>query len=373
MMIKIGTITYQGAQNFGSVLQTYALQEFICNLIKDKKEEYIYKVINFRTDCQKELYSVYKKNNKIQNIIKNIFAFKYHKSLNQKKYKFELFLKNFINLTKEVNCSGEILQFSQFFDYYISGSDQIWNVRATDFEDEYFLNFVKSGHKISYAASMGPLDINWNDYGKQKYSDLLNEYDSISVREIGTAEKVEFLIGKKPEINIDPTFLLNKEDWRKIESDANYNNGKYILLYCLEPSKEQLEIAKAISKKLRLPILITKYNNKNDIINGFIKKYDSGPLDFLSYVDNATLVLSSSFHGTAFSMIYNKPFYVFNGMKDSRISSILKIADIEDRPIDSLADIKKVSLDPVDFTTVNEIIKKEQARSKGYFIKALEL
>ena len=132
-------------------------------------------------------------------------------------------------------------------------------------------------------------------------------------------------------------------------------------------------MAKAISKKLKLPILVTRYNNKNDMINNFVKKYNSGPLDFLSYIDNAALVLSSSFHGTAFSMIYNKPFYVFNGMKDSRISSILKIAGIEDRSIESIKDIDRVNLKSIDFSFVNEIIKNEQEKSKAYLQQALEI
>lgn len=372
-MIKIATITFHGAYNFGSVLQTFALQEFVKDLYKSHNKSCEYSVINFRTEFQKSFYSIYKPWKNSKNIFKNIVAFNYFKVLKQKQIKFEKFLNEYVNLTDEVKNSEEIKKFSKNFDFYISGSDQIWNVRATDFEDEYYLDFVKSGKKISYAASMGPLDIDWNKYGVEKYRNLLNMYSSISVRETGTVDKVKFLIGKEPEVNIDPTFLLKKEEWQKIESNANYNDGQYILLYCLEPSKEQLAMAKAISKKLNLPIVVTKYNNKNDIINTFVKKYDSGPCDFLSYIDNAALVLSSSFHGTAFSMIYNKPFYVFNGMKDSRISSILKIAGIEERSIESITDIDRVTLDDVDFTAINEIIKKEQEKSRKYLVNALEL
>lgn len=372
-MTKIGTVTFHGAQNFGSVLQTYALQEYVTNLYKQNGKECCYNVINFRTEYQKGLYSVYKSAKNPKNLLKNLIAFKYRKFLREKHNKFESFLNDFVNLTDEVKDNEEISRFANSFDYYISGSDQIWNVRASDFEDEYYLNFVKNGKKITYAVSMGPLDIDWDKYGKDKYKTFIEEYSSISVREKGTAEKVRRLIGEEPRVNVDPTFLLDKKDWQKIQSDANYNDGKYILLYCLEPSKEQLNMAKAISKKLNLPILVTRYNNKNDMINGFVKKYDSGPLDFLSYIDNAALVLSSSFHGTAFSMIYNKPFYVFNGMGDSRISSILKIAGIEDRSIETVEDIERVSLEPVDFAVVNQIIDEEKEKSKAYLIDALDL
>lgn len=372
-MTKIGTITFHGAQNFGSVLQAYALQEFVESLYAEAGKDCLYNVINYRTEFQKSFYSIYKSVKSPKNIIKNAVAFRYNSDLKVKNQRFEDFLSNYINLTDEVSKADELEKFASAFDFYISGSDQIWNVRASDFESAYYLDFVKSGKKLSYAASFGPLKIDWSIYNKEKYSVLLSQYSDISVRETGSADNVKELTGSNCEVNIDPTFLLAKEQWKSIQSGANYNDGKYILLYCLEPSKEQLSMAKAISKELNLPILVTRYNNKNDMINGFVKKYDCGPLDFLSYIDNAALVLSSSFHGTAFSMIYNKPFYVFGGMKDSRISSILKIANIEDRSIESFGDVERVSLDTVDFSVVNEIICNEREKSKNYLKNALEI
>lgn len=372
-MTKIGTITFHGAHNFGSVLQTYALQEFVKDLYAEAGKDCIYNVINYRTKFQKSFYSIYKSVKNPKDIIKNAVAFKHCSALKVKSQKFEDFLSNHINLTKVVSKADELEKFASAFDFYISGSDQIWNVRASDFESAYYLDFVKSGKKLSYAASFGPLKIDWSVYNKEKYSDLLSQYSAISVRETGSADNVKELTGSNCEVNIDPTFLLTKEQWRKVQSDANYNDGKYILLYCLEPSKEQLSMAKSISKKLNLPILVTRYNNKNDMINGFVKKYDCGPLDFLSYIDNAALVLSSSFHGTAFSMIYNKPFYVFGGMKDSRISSILKIAGIEDRSIEKYEDVDRVNLEKVNFSVVNDFIGLERQRSKEYLFNSLNI
>lgn len=372
-MTKIGTVTFHGAQNFGSVLQTYALQEFVTSLYNEVGQDCDYKVINYRTDFQKSFYSIYKSVKNPKNVIKNAVAFKHSPALKIKNQKFEDFLANYINLTDEVSKANELEKFGSVFDYYISGSDQIWNVRASDFESAYYLDFVENGKKISYAASFGPLKIDWNLYDKDKFSSLLSEYSAISVREKGSQERVRELTDCDCDINVDPTFLLTKEQWKSIQSDADYNDGRYILLYCLEPSREQLNMAKAISEKLSLPILVTRYNNKNDMINGFVKKYDCGPLDFLSYIDNAALVLSSSFHGTAFSMIYNKPFYVFNGMKDSRISSILKIAGIEDRSIEKNEDVDRVNLESIDFSVVNKIIDLERQRSKEYLFNSLNI
>ena len=258
-------------------------------------------------------------------------------------------------------------------DYYISGSDQIWNVRAKDFLLSYYLDFVKVGRKLSYAASFGPLEIEWDKLDKNKIAKLLNQYDNISVREQGSLKNVEILTKQVGEIHVDPTLLLTKEQWRKVQSNIKSGLGKYILLYCLEPTKEQLKIANAISRKLELPILVLRYNNKNDMFNSYIKKYDSGPRDFLAYIDNAALVLSSSFHGTVFSIIYHKPFYVFNGMNDNRISTLLTKTNMVDRSISKIEDIERISLISPDEQIIENVLERERNKSKSYLRRALEI
>lgn len=370
-MKKIGTLTFHRAQNYGSILQTYALQKFICNMALYKNEEIDYKVVDIRPETQKDLYSIYKRGFNITNIIKNVTAFCYYKKLKEKNEKFDKFLKENINLTDFYDNKDELIKADLKMDYFITGSDQIWNVRSRDFEDYFYLDFVSCAKKISYATSFGPLKIDWEKYDKDKYAKLLSDYSYISAREKGSAENVIKLIGKEPEIHVDPTFLLDKVEWQKVQSDMNYKNGKYILLYCLEPSKDQLKMVKAISKKLKLPVVITKYNNKNDIFNSFVKKYETGPADFLALIDNASLVLTSSFHGTAFSLIYRKKFYVFNGKTDNRISDILNKTDLLDRSLETINDVDKVDLEIVDFEKTEKFLKEQQEKSFDYLSKAL--
>ncbi len=372
-MKKIGTLTFHRAQNYGSILQTYALQKFVCNIAADKKKEIDYKVVDIRPETQKDLYSIYKKGLSVSNCIKNITAFRYYKKLKLKRERFDEFMKNNIHLTDFYDNKEELVKADLKMDYYITGSDQIWNVRSRDFEDYYYLDFVKDAKKISYAASFGPLKIDFSKYDAGKYAKLLSEYSYISTREKGSAENVVKLIGKEPEIHVDPTFLLDKEEWKKIESASNYKDGKYILLYCLEPSKEQLRMVKLISKKLKLPVVITKYNNKNDIMNSFVKKYETGPADFLALIDNAALVLTSSFHGTAFSLIYRKKFYVFNGKTDNRISDILNKTNLLERSLETLNDVEKVDLEDVDFEMTEQFLNEQREKSYNYLSKALDL
>lgn len=371
-MKKIAVVTFHRAHNFGSVLQTYALQEYIKQIGREVAVDVEYKIIDFYTKKQEELYKVYKSNVNIKNIIKNIFAFFYAKELKQKYEKFDSFIIENIDITKRFLNENELEKDVPNADYYISGSDQIWNVRAKDFSDIYFLNFVNQGKKISYAASFGPLKINWNKYDSKKYISLLQGYDAISVREEGSKRNINYLIEQECSVNVDPTLLLSCDQWRKIQSNANYNKGRYILLYCLEPSKRQLEMTDAISKKLNLPIVVLRYNNRNDMFNSYVKKYDSGPKDFLAYIDHAALVVSSSFHGTAFSLIYHKPFYVFDGIKDNRIFSILKKTDMIDRSIESLSDIERVTLKKPNEKMIDKFIEDECKKTKKYLWRALE-
>lgn len=370
---KVAVVTFHRAHNFGSVLQTYALQEYVKELGKEAGTDIEYTVIDFYTEEQEELYKVYKSGFNIKKFIKNAFVLQNAKALKMKHRKFKDFISENFNVTERYRNTEEVKLNVPLADYYISGSDQIWNVRAKDFADVYYLDFVNQGKKISYAASFGPLKIDWDQYDKQKYTQLLQEYDAISVREQGSADNVEHLTGNQCSINIDPTLLLASEHWRKIQSDVDYKDGQYILMYCLEPSKQQLKMADAISKKLKLPIVILRYNNKNDMFNHYVKKYDSGPKDFLAYIDHAALVLSSSFHGTAFSLIYHKPFYVFNGMKDNRISSILLKTGMTERSLEHFEEIERVTLDKPDDKVIEALLNEERSASRMYLRRALEI
>lgn len=371
--MKITTITFNHAHNHGSMLQTFALQQFVKKLGHTRNVDIDYIVIDYYTSFQQKLYDIFQKGISTKSIIKNCIAILHYAKLKTRHEKFDCFIQTHCQLTKRYCTLQEIANDIPVADVYISGSDQIWNVRSRDFSDAYYLPFVKLGKRISYAASFGPLKIDWDKYHAAKYTSLLSEYQAISVREEGSADNVEQLIGNRPKVHLDPTFMLTADEWRKIQSNANYKDGKYILLYCLEPSKSQIRMAKAISRKLNLPVVVLRYNNKNDWFNPFIHKYDAGPMDFLSYIDHAALVLSSSFHGTAFSLIYHKPFYVFNGLTDNRISSILNNVGLENRSIENIADIAKVSLEAIDAKRIEDFLNKERARSTQYLIDSIGL
>ncbi len=373
-MIKTGTLTFHGAYNYGSVLQTYALQQFVMKLGEEKGIDIDYSVINYRTRVQKELYWQVKRPKTKSNMVKWLMRLPYRKKLKKQAQAFEDFLQRYVHLTDEVD-EHSIAKYAESFDYYISGSDQIFNVRASDFSYRYLLDFTESHNKISYAASLGPLQIDWSKYDKEKYTTDLRKFKNLSLREKKSKAMVDELLGAEDsEIHVDPTLLLSANKWREVQSERNYKNGKYILIYCLEPTKKHLRIAKKLSKALKLPIVCTGYRCKHDYFNSFVKMYDAGPADFLALIDNAAMVLTSSFHGTAFSVIYDKLFWCIDGMSDNRISNLLTMTGLTNNAIteENLPDFKAVS--PLRVSQANaKALEQEKQKSAEYLIKALDL
>ncbi len=373
--MKIATLTFHGAYNYGSVLQTYALQEFVKQIGNKNGFEIDYSVINYRTQIQKELYWQIKPPLTKSNAVKFLMRLPYLKKLNIQAKGFEDFLKQHINLTEEVN-DETIRQYADSFDFFMSGSDQIFNIRSRDFSFRYLLDFTNSGNKISYAASLGPLQIDWQKYDKGTYLKYLSQFKSLSLRELKSKQMVDGLLGTDDsKIHVDPTLLLSADEWRKVQSDYNYKNGKYILFYCLEPTKQHIKIAESLSRQTGLPIVCTGYRCKYDYFNPFVKLYDAGPSDFLSLMDNAEYVLTSSFHGTAFSVIYNKRFWVIDGDKDNRISNLLNLTGLNCNSIslNEIPDISKIELKTASETNAYTALETEKAKSEEYFVKALEL
>lgn len=373
-MYKVATITFHHAYNFGSVLQAYALQEYVKAIGLENGVKIDYRIIDFYSKRQEELYRVYKSDKSAKSLVKNLISFPYAKELKERNKRFENFLKLRCNLTVRYTTEAQLRESYPEADCYISGSDQLWNVRATDFSPAFYLGFLPNNcRRISYAASLGPLPIDWSKYDSEGCKNALAMFSCISVREQGSKDNIAAISDVNCQIHVDPTLLLKEDAWRNIQSDANYMNGKYILLYCLEPSKEQLKMAEAVSDKLRLPIVVLRYNNRNDMFNHFVKKYDSGPEDFLAYIDHAALVLSSSFHGTAFSMIYHKPFYCLHGMKDNRIRSILEMVGAVDRSLETMADVNRISLEKPDGLFIDKMLNIERQKSAEYLRVGLKI
>lgn len=369
-MKKVYTITYHSSYNHGSNLQAYALQKFVTSLSSNID----YKIINLRNYMQKEVYKLPFEKKGFVNFCKKFLYAPYKKDLYERENNYENFQKNYLNLTKEYSCACD---FDDCLDgdYYISGSDQLWNYDALDFDWSYYLNFIKGVKKISYAASFGATKKDFDEKSYNRIKKYLNDYNCISVRDEYSKNLVREFTGVDASVNFDPTMLLKKEDWLSLISDVSYKpDFKYILLYDLKGTKDAYEIAKKLSKLLGIKVIVVKESAKFIWKYNFVKKFSSGPKEFLNLINNAELVISSSFHGTIFSILLQKPFFAVNGSKDMRIRTLLKKVGLEDRSIsiDNILEKYKIIYD-IDYSSVEEKIEVEREKSKEYLMDALDL
>ena len=365
---KTATITFHAAHNYGSNLQAYALQQTILEF------GYENEIINLRTERQKDLYTVFTKRKGLKYVFKNLSHLLYYSPLKRAYNKFEDFINNKLILTKEYRTEEDLEKADLNYDLYVAGSDQIWNPVPADFDWSYYLTFVSKGKKISYAPSFGQLASKGDAETMHRISDALKDFDVMSVREQGAADNIVQLTGVTPQIVLDPTLLLSKEQWLDLVKDKKQLvKGDYIFFYTLFADPRQMTIVKKISKIAGLPVVVSNFSNQYDVFNPFIKRYDAGPLDFLTLIRDAKLVVVSSFHGTAFSILLNVPFFAIDGMSDARISTLLKITGLEEREI-TFSTIKEKckNIYLIDFENVNKRIEVVRKPSIEFLKKSLE-
>lgn len=353
-MKSIGIITINDNNNYGNRLQNYATQEFV-------------KKINVEATTIRNNPTLNTKNKFYLRIAKYIKE-KILKKSNDKseRYnKFSEFNKNIIFSKKNVTPYSKI---KNTYDYFIVGSDQVWNPNFSRLRDVDLLTFANDNQKISFAASFGISELP-ESYDKKVKEELL-KFQAISVREDAGKKIVENLTGRTDiEVLIDPTMLLTAEEWDKVSKrPKQLKTDKYILNYFLGELSEDRK--KEIEK-------IAKENNC-EIINILDKKspfYQTGPSEFLYLEKNAFLICTDSFHSSVFAILYNRPFIVFNRedknvSMNSRIETLIRKFNLENREF--TGKITKENLNH-DYTKAYEILEKEREKSMRFLKKALNI
>lgn len=368
-LTKIFILTFQCALNYGAILQAYALQN-ILNRYGYDAEIYNYRPISIVTpyipQFQKSTISGFlHSNSKIKYFLKiPISMFQFYCLGNMIKINsYKEFYKKYLKLQCIANVPNSII---------VLGSDQIWNPRLTNWDKTYFFsNYPKGNAKvISYAASIG------NDHSTQEELDFLREniknVDCISVRE-ETAQKVLSSICDKPITTVlDPTLLLKSTDieLQRLISDNKY--GKYILLYQMSDDPNTLKICRHISKLLKLKIVeVLAYPFGRHNLNFHKHISTAGPAEFVTLFAHAQYVVTSSFHGTAFSLIFNKQFVtVAHPASGSRQRDLLARIDLSDRVVSS---VDNLPASDIDYSVVNAKLDAERRKSFDFLEKALGL
>ena len=356
--MKAGIVTIKDDTNYGNKLQNYAVQVFLQkNNIKSKTIKNVPNTNN-------------KESNKINYNRKRLKNFIYSIRVNIKlKLKRNIRWKKFKKFSKNINFSKRVFNINNKsiinkYDYFIAGSDQIWNPNFGRLSDFDLLSFAKPQQRIAFSASFGISELPENC--KEKAKNELQKFKAISVREEAGKKIVEELTGREDvQVLIDPTMLLTQEEWDKVSKKPEQleGNKKYILNYFLGKlsDKRKKEIEK-IAKE-----------NDCEIINILDKNspfYQTGPSEFLYLEKNAFLICTDSFHSAVFAILYKKPFIVFdredtNVKMNSRLDTLLKKFKLEDRWFKN--EIKEEQL-KIDYEEAYRIL--EEGRNKvGIFFK----
>lgn len=296
--MKIGVITFHRAVNYGALLQTYALQR-VLNKMNIQNE-----VIDYRCKAIEDRYWRVLKKQSFLSMVKTCILYKRD---SKKRKKFLEFINCNIKLSKNQYLSHEdLISTNNEYDYFITGSDQVWNYNMVGFDEAYFLNFVENGHKkCSYAASLGIQTLP-EEY-HLKYKKLLENFDQISVRENRGKDILSNFINKDIEVVLDPTLLLDKQEWKDIAT-VPYDKD-YILIYIIKWSDSLFEFAYKLSIKTGYKIKYITNGIKKPIRNAeYITT--AGIEEFVGLFLNARYIVTNSFHGTVFSLIMNKDFFL---------------------------------------------------------------
>lgn len=371
----IGILTYHSAYNYGSVLQAYATQ---CVLEKyfDRVE-----IINYRMLEQRKFYDLYRRKYGIRTLVKDLMQLPIHKSRKIRCSKFENFFDRYMRLSTEVSKPEEVYKFWNQYAIIVSGSDQIWNKHSHELENnqwEYMHPYLLKdfpGKKISYASSIA----NTTDEDLKKILPMLRSFDAISMREKNSQEKLSKQLNHKIEHVLDPTFLLDQNDWiRRLGLEIRMEE-KYVLYYSLNgiaPTRERLPIIREYAKERGCKVkVITPFvyvaSVRDDIVEICA---DVGPVDFLNMIYNACFVITDSYHGTILSVNFGKEVYSLcvEGGSEFRKTDILGQLGMERQIIN---DIRKLSAvkDMVDYTEVHEKISTLKNRSLLYLERAFDI
>jgi len=366
---KIGILTFHNAHNYGAVLQAYALKTKLNRMGHETV------VLNYRN---KYIGRNYKKVLHIDFWKRDILPSRWGKVIREIRdvfYGLPEWQKQwqvFEDFTNEKLLDGEKKELTleevaaKDIDVYVLGSDQIWARELTHGMDPaYFGQFAPGKKKISYAASVpnGSVPENEKPYFKQ----YLESLSHISVREEKLAKSLRELTGREIDTVIDPTLLLEKEDYQDLLHEKPLKQRDYVFAYFVVESEVLSRLAKKAAELSGYELVELHYK-KTPTINGENMVFDAGPSEFLTYIRDAKMVITNSFHGTVFSILFQKKFYsVYK--ENGRIENLLGFLGLSDRHIQDESGIRLA--DEIDYGESEARLKEYRQKSVDFLSKAL--
>ena len=363
-MKKVLTITFHRANNYGAMLQTYAMQKVL-------EKKYETQIIDYYAGDVFDDYKLIKPFNKsskkfIASIIKYPFYRRRYKNFQnfRKKLRFTKYYSDVDTLQKDFPVA----------DAYIVGSDQIWNPKITGgLDDAYFLNFGTSKTKrISYAASSGKGEIPL--HLENEFKEKLKRFSAISVREKKLKDYIERISNYKAFLVLDPVLLLTKNDWEKESVNHKIINQKFILVYSVDNSNELFyEVINELARRTGYPIVFFDRVDKSKKMH-YPKKscYNCGPSEFISLLQAAEYVVTTSFHALAMSIIFNKNFFAILSTYPERLVTLVETLELQNRIVKNIESIQELIDTDIDWKKTNKILKRMRENSLEWLYKSIE-
>lgn len=362
--MKIGILTYHRSNNYGALLQAIALRE----VLSDMGHEVSF--IDYWPAYHKHMYAIFSFSlmlslkgfqKKVSYLASCIYRYPYRK---KRKDNFERFIQTYIE--------PYLSSVEETYDIIVHGSDQIWRKQPEikTYNPIYFgKHSICTSKKISYAASMGIISNDKND--KHIIKEYLSNLDTISVREKELRELVTGL-GYDCKICLDPTLLLNNEQWHSLinfePTIPGIISGKYVLHYKLLNNSFDEQAIKEFAKRRDIE-LITLYGDPTKETENKITT--ASPEQMLSLINGAEYVFTSSYHGMVFSILFHKPFYASFSRNVGRAKSLLSDLHLSERLLEPKAPIPQSEC-LIDFSKVDDILKSKRKPSLDYLEKIVK-
>lgn len=359
---RVAIVTFHCSYNYGSVLQAYALQKYVKKHCSDVK------IIDYRSKNYGQYRLVHRRGiiqpgllvDDLKNFKRNL----------KRKRAFWKFISENLELTKKVDYKSDFKGIESQFDTFICGSDQIWNPGCTNGPDPvFYLQFATEDKTtIAYAPSFAQ-----ETFDKETISIIRNFTKNItylSVREKSGQVFLEKICDRKVENVLDPTLLLNRNDYNELLIQTEYSGEKYIFMYMLEAYNQELvSYVAELSKEKKIPIVYISKDDISEIENGR-NMYGISPNEFLSLIMNAEYIVTNSFHATVFSVLFEKQFCTFRtGTSFSRMVDFLQMIGLETR-----LNIEREKIDDaIDYSKALNLLQVARRSSEHYLLHALSI
>lgn len=356
--MKCGIITFHRAVNYGAILQTYALNTTINNLGVNCE------IIDYHCPFLEKHYQPFSIKT-LLNIKQIAILLLKNGNIKDNRANFELFSDKYLPKSSKVyKTESDLVESNDEYDFFITGSDQVWSYYCAGFDKAYFLDFVTDNNKKnSYAASFGVSEIPKEHV--ETYRGLLQDFENISLREQRGVQIVKELIDREATEVLDPTLLLRRDEWSSMALENNQVN-KYVLVYLLAETKSIIRLAKKVAKEKNLKIIYIHDRLFNQQGMDNMSKID--PSRWLSLFLNAEYIVTNSFHGVCFSINFHKEFYMQYlpepAKVNSRLENILDMFKLSDRCITDLTTLDLQST--IDYSEVEITLNNERENSLSY-------